>query len=185
MTETGSRTGHKREEVVVQRPHPFNAETPAGLLRGSFLTPTDLFYVRSHGAVPAVDLRSYKLSVSGLAQRPLELGFERLREEFPRREMTATLFCAGNRRKELMRVTPMPGKVPWGCGATGTARWAGLLPGDVLRAAGVGPGARSVKWLSGIELREAPTARRSRKSGSFSPKRTASRANTRRAVRGP
>ena len=40
--------------------------------------------------------------------------------------MVATLYCAGNRRRELMEVSPMPGKLAWDAGAAGNARWAGI-----------------------------------------------------------
>ncbi len=56
--------------------------------------------------------------------------------------MTATLYCAGNRRQELMELSPMPGKLPWGAGAVGNACWAGAPLREVLRAAEIGEEAR-------------------------------------------
>lgn len=45
--------------LVVRSQKPFNAETPAELLTGKLYTPNDLFYVRNHLPVPAVDPAAY------------------------------------------------------------------------------------------------------------------------------
>jgi sulfite oxidase len=125
--------------------HPLNAETPPRLLRESFVTPTDAFYVRCHGEMPNVDPRSYRLEVSGLVERPLRLSLEEIMD-LPKTEATATLYCAGNRRAELTQVKPIPGKVAWSVGAAGNARWGGVLLRDVLGLAGIGEGARHVAF---------------------------------------
>lgn len=136
MAEITAETIRKHHDIKVRREHPFNAETPAKLLRESQITPTKAFYVRSHGDIPRVTPDSYRLTVSGLVERPLELSLEDVKSQFPRKELTATLYCAGNRRAELMEISPMPGKVPWDVGAVGNARWTGVLLKDVLQAAG-------------------------------------------------
>ena len=69
-------------------------------------------------------------------RRPHELSLDDLRA-LPRRELTATLQCAGNRRADLLKWRDIPGEAPWGPGATGTARWAGAALADVLALAGV------------------------------------------------
>lgn len=131
----------KRREIEVRKDHPYNAETPPGLLRESFITPTDSFYVRNHGAVPEVDPKRYRLGVSGLVERPLELSLEEIKS-FPKTDLVSTLYCAGNRRRELMEKKAIPDKVAWETGATGNARWGGVLLRDVLREAGVEDEAR-------------------------------------------
>ena len=55
------------------------------------------------------------LRVDGLVATPLELSLADLRA-LPRRELTATLQCAGNRRVDLLRVRDIPGEAPWGPG---------------------------------------------------------------------
>ena len=70
---------------------------------------------------------------------------EDLRER-PRRELTAVMECAGNRRNGLMAVAPIPGETPWGAGAIGNARWAGVPLREVLLEARVGEGARHVAF---------------------------------------
>jgi sulfite oxidase len=124
----------KRADLVVHEDEPFNAETPLAALGGP-LTPTDAFYVRAHGAVPDVDSASWRLHVSGLVERELDLSIATLREAFPESQVTATLQCAGNRRQGLMAFRDIPGEAPWGPGATGTATWTGVSLSDVLALA--------------------------------------------------
>ena len=124
----------KRDDLVIHEEEPFNAETGLAALRAE-LTPTDAFYVRGHGPVPAIDPESWRLRVHGLVERELELSLATLREAFREREVTATLQCAGNRRVGLMAIRNIPGEAPWGPGATGTASWSGVALADVLALA--------------------------------------------------
>ena len=124
----------KRDDLIVYREEPFNAETPLGCLTGS-LTEIDAFYVRGHGTVPEPDLSGWRLTVEGLVERELSLSQQTLREAFAHRTVTATLQCAGNRRAGLIAVRDIPGESPWGPGATGTATWTGVALADVLAVA--------------------------------------------------
>ena len=150
MSET-ARSFRKRPEIEVRKEHPYNAETPPDLLRQSFITPTESFYVRSHGNVPEVDPERYGLKISGLVERPLALSLGEIRSSFPKTEFVSTLYCAGNRRVELMERSPMPGKVAWNVGAAGNAAWGGVLLRDVLRVAGVKDAARHAAF-TGLDL---------------------------------
>jgi sulfite oxidase len=132
----------KPQDTIVHGTDPFNAEPPRTALAGEPVTAVERFYVRNHGPVP--DPVGTVLEVDGLVERPLTLSLEALREGFPRRELTATLQCAGNRRAGLIAVRDIPGEAPWGPGATGTAHWAGVALADVLAAAGPLAGARHV-----------------------------------------
>jgi sulfite oxidase len=136
----------KHPGVVVRQEQPLNAETPLKLLRHDYVTPRELFYVRNHGSLPAVDPANYRLTVSGLVERPLEISLEQLKSEFSRVEMVATLYCAGNRRRELAEVRAMPEKIPWDAGAAGNAHWAGVPLREVLHSAGVREEARHVAF---------------------------------------
>jgi sulfite oxidase len=136
----------KPPDTIVHQEEPLNAEPPRDALAGAPVTPTERFYVRNHGPVPG---STAPLRVDGLVSAPLELSLAEL-QALPRRELTVTLQCAGNRRADLMRVRDIPGEAPWGPGATGTARWAGAALADVLAAAGVEPSARYV-GLTGAE----------------------------------
>jgi sulfite oxidase len=130
----------KPDDTIVHQEAPLNAEPPRGALAAAAVTPLERFFVRNHGPVPET---ARALRVEGLVAEPLELSLEDL-QALPRRELTATLQCAGNRRAALLAVRDIPGEAPWGPGATGTARWAGAALADVLAAAGVDPEARHV-----------------------------------------
>ena len=121
--------------MIVHQEQPFNAESGRAALAET-LTPTDAFYVRSHGDVPDIDPRSWRLKVHGAVERELELSLATLREALAEREVTATLQCAGNRRAGLIAIRDIPGEAPWGPGATGTATWTGVSLADVLALAG-------------------------------------------------
>jgi sulfite oxidase len=125
----------KRADLIVHEEEPYNAETSPAALAEAAVTATDAFYVRGHGEVPEVDPATWKLRVHGLVERELQLSLATLRETFREREVTATLQCAGNRRKGLIAYREIPGEAPWGPGATGTARWAGIALADVLALA--------------------------------------------------
>jgi sulfite oxidase len=126
----------KRAELIVHEQEPFNAETGLSALAEGPVTATDAFYVRGHGAVPEIDPGAWRLHVLGVVERELRLSLATLREAFREREVTATLQCAGNRRKGLVAIRDIPGEAPWGPGATGTATWTGVALSDVLAAAG-------------------------------------------------
>ena len=125
----------KRADLIVHEEEPYNAETSPAALAEAAVTATDAFYVRGHGEVPEVDPATWKLRVHGLVERELQLSLSTLHETFREREVTATLQCAGNRRKGLLAYRDIPGEPPWGPGATGTARWAGIALADVLALA--------------------------------------------------
>lgn len=144
----------KHPGLVVWSEEPLNAETPLELLGRSHVTPTELFYVRNHGAIPAVDETSYRLAVGGMVRDRLVLSLDELRRSFPIATITATLSCAGNRRAELASVRPIPGEIPWGPGAVGNAVWTGVRLRDVLHAAGLAPEARHVAF-AGLDRAEA------------------------------
>jgi rhodanese-related sulfurtransferase len=126
----------KDPALLVWTQEPLNAETPLELLCRETITPTGLFFVRTHGSVPEVDPATYRLTVGGLVREPRSLSLGDLRR-FERVEVTAALQCAGNRRSELAAVSPIPGQVPWGAGAIGNAVWGGVRLRDVLEAAGL------------------------------------------------
>jgi len=127
----------KHPDLVVRERTPYNGGPPPALQRASFLTPNDLFFVRNHAPVPAVDPDSYRLTVDGAVERPLSLSLADLAERFRRVELTATLQCAGQRRQEMAAIAPLPGELPWDADAVSTARWSGWRLADLLTAAGV------------------------------------------------
>ena len=127
----------KHPDFVVRQENPFNAGPPPRLLNQSYITPTNLFFVRSHGNVPEVDVSSYRLEINGWVSQPLSLSLSDLKDNFERVNVSATLQCAGNRREELVALKPIPNELGWGVEAISHAAWAGVRLRDVLADAGV------------------------------------------------
>ena len=50
--------------LIIRQKEPLNLETPFDHV-DSYLTPTELFYVRSHFAAPTLNAESYRLQVDG------------------------------------------------------------------------------------------------------------------------
>ena len=115
---------------------PATAEPPLTLLAHAHITPSDLWFVRSHHPVPpcatAPPEQHVLTLVVGGASTTLTLA--QLRADFPKRTLTATTQCGGNRRAELSALRPTAG-ISWSSGAISTARWAGASLEDVLAAA--------------------------------------------------
>ena len=116
--------------------YPLNLETPLELLT-DYLTPNDLFFVRSHWIPRMPDLKTWRLTVDGEVKKPLKLSLADLKK-MPLAETTCVLQCAGNGRG--LQNPPMPG-VQWRYGAVGNALWRGVRVKDVLDRAGVNAGA--------------------------------------------
>jgi len=127
----------KRDNMIVRGHSPYNAEPPAAVLASSDITPTNAFYARNHGPIPEIAPQQWRLTVGGLVATPLTLTYEQLTTDYDQHSVVATLLCAGNRRAEMLRVRPIPGKDPWAHGAISTAEWRGVRLADVLVAAGV------------------------------------------------
>ncbi len=95
------------------------------------ITPLDKFYLRNHFDIPRVDLKSWRLKVHGLVEKPLELTMADL-EKLPKVTVEAVLQCAGNGRGLF---SPMVPGVQWRYGAMGNAQWTGVRVKDVLALA--------------------------------------------------
>ena len=144
----------KHPELIVRAAEPFNAGPPPALLGRQWVTPTDLFFVRNHGTVPEPEADTYRLTVRGGAAGPLSLSLGDLRR-FPRQTVTATLQCAGNRRREMLALRDIPGEVPWDLEAISQGEWGGVSLCHVLDLAGIRPGVAHVAFtgLDEVERR--------------------------------
>jgi sulfite oxidase len=136
-------------ELIVRTETPFNAEPPLGKLAEHWLTPTSLFFVRSHGTAPRLELHRFSVAIDGMVEKPLSFSVRELLDKFGLTSVTATLTCSGNRRTEFNRVEKVPG-VQWDAGAIGNAEWRGVRLSDVLKLAGVKPEAKHV-WFEGLD----------------------------------
>lgn len=137
----------KHPALLVRQEQPFNAEPPAELLRQSVITPAELFFSRNHAPLPTIEAARFRLSITGLVDRPLRLSLEALHGQFSQVELAATLLCAGNRRADLLAIGPIPNEVPWGNEAISTAVWTGVPLREVLLAAGLQPQGQHVALL--------------------------------------
>jgi nitrate reductase (NAD(P)H) len=124
--------------------HPFNCESPLSTLYHSgFLTPTELWFVRTHGAVPEVldsDVLSWTFQIEGMVENPMTLTFAELLT-FNQVTIPITMVCAGNRRKEQNVVRKGNG-FNWGSAGLSTALFTGVLINEVLKLAKPKSGAR-------------------------------------------
>ncbi|MGQ0764903.1 MAG: molybdopterin-dependent oxidoreductase [Gemmatimonadota bacterium] len=114
--------------------------------RAEIITSADDFFIRSHAPSPLIDPQTWRLEVRGLVDAEQTWTLEALEERFERAHVTATLVCAGLRRSEFLALGPLPGELPWGPDAAGTANWSGYRLRDVLMAAGVRPEAAHVHF---------------------------------------
>jgi DMSO/TMAO reductase YedYZ molybdopterin-dependent catalytic subunit len=118
--------------LIIRQKEPANLETPLDQA-DSYLTPPELFYIRSHFKVPTMDAAAYELRIDGAVRHALTLTLQQLRE-MPSETRLATLECAGNGRAFL--VPPVSG-VQWELGAVGNAEWTGVPLRAVLERAGL------------------------------------------------
>src|SRR6266850_2955535 len=118
--------------LIIRQKEPDNLETPFDQL-DSFLTPTELFYIRSYFPAPRLDLGSYRLRIDGAVRNPLSLSYSELRE-MPSETQVAILECAGNGRVFLV---PHAAGAQWELGAVGNAEWTGVPLGALLERAGL------------------------------------------------
>lgn len=120
-----------------------NSGQPLEMLRHA-LTPVGLHYLLIHFDIPYVEsAESWRLDVSGLVERPLNLSLADLKA-LPQRTLRVTLECAGNGRAVS---TPRWQSMPWEHGAVGTAEWTGTPLRHVLEKAGVSSKAVEIAFL--------------------------------------
>src|SRR5213080_2133907 len=98
--------------LIIRQKEPANLETPLDQV-DSYLTPTELFYIRSHFVAPKLDLASYRLRIDGAVRNPISLSYKQLRD-MPSETRVATLECAGNSRAFLI---PQVAGAQWALGA--------------------------------------------------------------------
>src|SRR4029077_8235929 len=99
--------------LIIRQKEPTNLEMPFDQV-DSYLTPTELFYIRSHFPVPKLDVADYRLRIDGAVRNPLALSYKELRE--------------------------MPSETrgaQWELGAVGNAEWTGVPLRALLERAGL------------------------------------------------
>ncbi|MGA7323483.1 MAG: sulfite oxidase [Rhodomicrobium sp.] len=132
LTSHSSEAPRTSAGLTIRQMEPANFESPFEKI-DSYLTPPELFYIRSHFPAPDLDPGSYKLQIDGAVRQSLALSLDELRR-LPSEKRIATLECAGNNRVFL--VPQFPG-AQWELGAVSTAEWTGVPLRALLERAGL------------------------------------------------
>src|SRR4051794_7814440 len=98
-----------------------------------FTVPKDKFFVLQHLNQPTIDVDAYRLKLTGMVNKPVELSLAELRK-MRSTELVAAYECSGNSPRSFQSLTS--------CG-----RFSGVPLRDVLKHAGVGAKAREVVFL--------------------------------------
>ncbi len=115
----------------------YHRTTPVHELR-EFRTPADQLFVVYHMGIPAVDAASWRVTVGGLVERPLELTLADL-DALPKVEVRAFHECAGSPLHPTVAVRRV-----------GSVTWRGVQLKRLLAEAGVRPEAGFV-WSRGAD----------------------------------
>ena len=107
--------------MIIRQKEPKNLEAPFDQI-DSYLTPNELFYIRSHFPIPNLNRASYQLRIDGAVKRPLALSYQELRS-MRSETRVATLECAGN---SLVFLVPQVQGAQWELGAVSNAEWTGV-----------------------------------------------------------
>lgn len=137
------------DALLLHTASPQNLATPIEYF-DRLITPTSVFFVRSHFGPPSLDSRR-KVRIEG-AKATIELRADELRKQFREVTTTAVLQCAGNGR--ALHVPRVPG-IQWVHGAMGQATWTGVRLADLLAKAGVPADAAHVR-LEGSDAPPGP-----------------------------
>jgi DMSO/TMAO reductase YedYZ molybdopterin-dependent catalytic subunit len=113
------------------------------LQRGTFFTPTEDFYLVQHYGQVTLDPATYKLRITGLVNKPMELTLDQLKRR-RRTEIVAGFECGGNSNAIINRLC-------------GNARWVGTSLSALLRDAGLRPDAREVVFFAADKGMESVT----------------------------
>jgi DMSO/TMAO reductase YedYZ molybdopterin-dependent catalytic subunit len=111
-------------------PHSLDTRT---FQKSSFITPVDDFFSVQHYGPTQVDPTTYKLRLTGLVDKPMELTLQELQRR-PRTELIAGFECSGNNPARLNTLA-------------GNARWAGTSLAALLKGAGLKSTAREVVFF--------------------------------------
>ena len=131
----------KGEEVIpfIDFPKDFNLTPRSGMryfdtrTLEEFLPPNDQFFTVQHYGQPQVESATYRLRITGLVDRPVELSLSDLRKRH-RMEQIVGFECSGNNNA---RGNPL----------VGNARWTGTSLGSLLKECGVKSAAREVVFF--------------------------------------
>jgi DMSO/TMAO reductase YedYZ molybdopterin-dependent catalytic subunit len=111
------------------------------------VTPNDRMFVRNNLLTPGIDIHSHRLAIKGLVDKELSFSVFDLAKQFKTVSKQGMLECAGSGRSAFQ---PRASGTPWlETGGMGCPVWGGVRLADVLRAAGLRPGAAHVAGQGG------------------------------------
>ena len=111
------------------------------------VTPTERMFVRNNLLTPTIDINTHKLTIKGLVDRELTLSVFDLAKNIRSVTMQGMIECAGSGRSAFK---PNASGTPWlETGGMGCPAWGGVRLSDVLKAAGLKPGAAHVAGQGG------------------------------------
>ena len=141
-------TEPQKVPLILLTDRPVQLETPRHYFRTAF-TPNEAFYVRWHldGIPNIVDLKNWKLQITGNVNKPLALSLLDLMNKFKPVSLAAVNQCSGNSRSRLQ---PRVAGAQWGNGAMGNAMWTGVRLRELLDIAGIKSGSLQVQF-QGLE----------------------------------
>lgn len=128
-----------KPDLPVRTSDPLNIESRVDLLMGHE-TPVEHFFLRSHGAIPDVDVATWRLTIDGLVTTPQVLDYETV-TAMPPETRRLVLECSGNGRSYF---DPPAKGLAWGPAAVSQARWTGTRLDALLDRAGLAPDAAHV-----------------------------------------
>src|SRR5258708_3292803 len=133
-----------KTEMILLPDRPPQVEPPIHYFRQD-LTPNEAFFVRwpPEGVPTSVDLRTFRLNVSGHVRQPLQLSVDELRSQFEPISIIAVNQCSGNSRSFFE--PRVPGG-QWKHGAVGNAKWTGVPLKSILDRAQVKSGPVDVSF---------------------------------------
>ncbi len=127
-----------KDGLILLSDRPLNAECRADLLDDE-VTPTARHFIRNNGNPPLQsDAGRWMLEIDGEVERPLKLGIADLRRNFEVVKLRLQLECGGNGRAFF---DPKARGNQWTLGAVACSEWTGVRLADLLKAAGLKPGA--------------------------------------------
>ena len=135
----------QKRPLIRVHTRPPHLETPFSVFNEGPITANDAFFVRYHLAnIPlTVDPATYRLTVKGKVNTPLNLSLAELKALAEPVEVVAVNQCSGNSRGYS---SPRVFGAQLANGAMGNARWVGVPLRKVLEKAGVAAGARQVTF---------------------------------------
>src|ERR1700730_2388858 len=144
----------EKTEMIFLTDRPPQLETPIHYFRQD-LTPNEAFFVRWHleGIPTSVDLRTFRLNVSGHVRQPLQLSVDELRSKFDPISIVAVNQCSGNSRSFFE--PRVPGG-QWNEWPICNAKWTRVPLKSILDRAQVKAGAADVSF-NGLDAPPLPS----------------------------